>query len=280
MWQVLVALALSAAVVSSAGCTGNGGQQNGVGQKPTPTTQSTGGRQGSTLATEPTEPGAPEGWGMKASWVLPWKPGGEQPEFVDEVTNPYWPLEPGTRWTYEAQTDDGKETIDVVVLSETKEIIGIACTVVRDTVKVDGELVEDTYDWYAQDASGNVWYMGEDSKEYEGGKVVSSAGSWEAGVDGALPGIKVWALPHVGQPAYYQEYYLGEAEDLGKDVATDGEAKVPFGDYDNLLVVEEWAPSEPQVVERKYYKAGVGTVMEEMVRGGDEIVGMTSFKRP
>jgi hypothetical protein len=159
-------------------------------------------------------------------------------------------------------------------------VVGIECVVVRDTVSLDGELIEDTHDWYAQDKDGNVWYMGEDSKEYEGGQVTSTAGSWEAGVDGALPGIKVWATPLVGDAPYYQEYYEGEAEDLGRDVALDGTASVQFGDYTDLLVVEEWTPLEPEVVERKYYAAGVGTVKEEMARGGNEVVELIEFVLP
>jgi hypothetical protein len=274
----MLAVVLAGAIL--AGCA-QGTQQKTRGEPTsTPATEPTGSVQGSTLATGPTEPGAPEGWGLKASWVLPWKPGAEAPRFVDKVTNPYWPLEPGTRWTYEAKVEDGTETIEVAVLSETKDIMGATCAVVRDTVRLDGELVEDTYDWYAQDQYGNVWYMGEDTKEYEGGKVVSTAGTWVAGVNGALPGIKVWAHPHVGQPAYYQEYFLGEAEDLGKDLSAEGQATVAFGTYDNLLVVEEWTPLDPEPVERKYYRQGIGTVKEEMIRGGNEVVELTSFQSP
>lgn len=139
--------------------------------------------------------------------------------------------------------------VEVLILEETRIVAGIECTVVRDTVSLDGEIVEDTYDWYAQDNDGNVWYMGEDSKEYEGGEVVSTAGSWEAGVDGALPGVKVWAEPRIGGVPYYQEVYEGEAEDLARDLALGGRASVPFGDYTDLLVVEEWTRLEPGVIE-------------------------------
>lgn len=225
-------------------------------------------------------PTPPEGWGASETWILPSNSGVEPSTFVDGVDNPYWPLTPGTKWSYEANTEEGTETIEVEVLRETKEVAGVTCIVVHDVVKLDGELIEDTYDWYAQDKDGNVWYMGEDSKEYEGGEVVSTAGSWEAGVDGAEPGIKVWGEPKVGGPAYYQEFYKGEAEDLGKDLATDGMADTPAGEFEALLVVEEWTPLEPDVVERKYYKAGVGTVKEEMVRGGTEVVLLTRIEQP
>ena len=223
---------------------------------------------------------APSGWGSADSWVKPATALPDPADFVSGVDNPYWPLTPGTRWVYEGETADGLERIEVVVLDETRTVAGIECVVVRDTVSLDGELIEDTYDWYAQDKDGNVWYMGEDSKEYEGGQASSTAGSWEAGVDGALPGVKVWATPRVGDAPYYQEYYQGEAEDLGRDVALDGTASVAFGDYADLLVVEEWTPLEPEVVERKYYAAGVGTVKEEMTRGGSEVVELIQFVRP
>lgn len=201
-------------------------------------------------------------------------------DFVERVDNPYWPLTPGAKWSYEASAEEGTETIEVEVLDETKEILGVKCTVVRDTVKVDGELIEDTFDWYAQDADGNVWYMGEDTKEYENGKQVGTTGSWEAGVDGAQAGIKMWAEPHTGQPPYYQEYFRGEAEDLARDLRTDATATVPTDEYSNVLVVEEWTPLDPEFVERKYYAKGVGTVKEEMVRGGDEVVDLRTYAKP
>jgi hypothetical protein len=229
--------------------------------------------------TSPVE-GIPEGWGSPDAWTLPATSQPDPSEFVSGVDNPYWPLVPGTTWLYEAQTEDGLETIEVRVLDETKTVAGVACVVVRDTVRLDGELIEDTYDWYAQDADGNVWYMGEDSKEYEDGKAVSTAGSWETGIDGALPGIKVWAQPHVGEVAYYQELYKGEAEDLGRDLRLDGQASVAGRDYSDLLVVEEWNKLQPEAIELKYYAAGIGVVMEEMTRGGSEIVELIGFSTP
>ncbi len=170
------------------------------------------------------------------------------------------------------------ERIEVIVLEETRTAAGIECVVVRDTVTLDAELIEDTYDWYAQDVDGNVWYMGEDSKEYENGLVSSTAGSWEAGVDGALPGIKVWAEPRVGGAPYYQEFYQGEAEDLGRDIRVDGTASVPFGEYTDLLVVEEWNALAPDTVELKYYAADIGVVMGEVTRGGSEVVELVSYE--
>jgi hypothetical protein len=135
--------------------------------------------------------------------------------FVAAVTNPFFPLMPGRTWFYESA--DGTETSTVEVLSDTRTILGITATIVHDQVFANGELIEDTFDWYAQDGEGNVWYLGEDSKEIENGQVVSTEGSWEAGVNGAQAGIIMWADPgaHIGEE-YRQEFARGEAEDIGK----------------------------------------------------------------
>lgn len=153
---------------------------------------------------------------------------------------------------------------------ETKEILGVTYIVVRDTVVVDGEIVEDAYDWFAQDKDGNVWYMGEDSKEYEDGQVVSTEGSWEANVDGAKPSIIMEADPQVGD-SYRQEYYKGEAEDMGEVVSLNESVTVPYGTYDNCLQTKEWTPLEPDVLEYKYYAPDVGPVLEVSVDSGERV---------
>ena len=154
--------------------------------------------------------------------------------------------------------------------------MGVSTTVVRDTVTVDGELIEDTYDWYAQDHEGNVWYFGEETAEYEDGEIVSTAGAWEAGVDGALPGIAMEADPTVGD-SYRQEYYPGEAEDMAEVVQTGVSGEVAFGAFDDLIVIEEWTPLEPEVVEEKSYAPGVGVVLETTVQGGSGRIELISF---
>jgi hypothetical protein len=148
------------------------------------------------------------------------------------------------------------------VTDRTKEILGVATTVVKDVVKVDGELAELTYDWYAQDRDGNVWYFGEDTAEYEDGKVANRAGSWEAGVDGAQPGIVINADPQVTN-SFRQEFYKGEAEDMFWVVAVGESKSVPFGDFDNVLHTLEWSALEPKVVEEKFYAPGVGLLAEQ-----------------
>ena len=127
-------------------------------------------------------------------------------------------------------------------------------------------MAEDTFDWFAQDKDGNVWYFGEDSKEYEDGKVVSTEGSWESGVDGAKPGIVMKANPQVGD-AYRQEYYEDEAEDMAEVVSLNEAVSVPQGSFENCLKTKEWTPLEPDIVENKYYAPGVGLVMEVAVEG-------------
>lgn len=181
--------------------------------------------------------------------------------FVDRIDNPYLPLLPGASWVYEGEVDGELERVEVVVTDERRQVMGVSTVVVRDTVTVDGELEEETFDWFAQDADGNVWYFGEDSREYEDGEVASTEGSWEAGVDGALPGIVMEAAPAVGD-AYRQEYDPGEAEDLAEVTALDGTESVPAGTYEAVLVTTEWTPLEPDTVEEKRYASGVGLVVE------------------
>ena len=197
--------------------------------------------------------------------------------FVDGIDNPYLPLKVGNKWVYEAETEDGTERIEVTVTNQTKVIMGVTCTVVRDTVSLEGELIEDTYDWFAQDKDGNVWYFGEDSKEYDDGEV-DTAGSWESGVGGARPGVLMMAKPLAGF-TYRQEYYKGEAEDMAEVIHLNETLTIDYGTYSNVLVTREWNPLEPGEEEYKYYASGVG-VIKEVEEGGDservELIEFTS----
>ena len=163
------------------------------------------------------------------------------------------------------------------VTSDTKNIMGVKCVVVDDRVFEGGKLAEKTYDWYAQDNKGNVWYFGEDSTEYENGKVKSTGGSWEAGKDGAEPGIIMPTVPKVGQ-AYRQEYYEGEAEDMARALKLDGSAKVPYGSFDNVLVTREWTLLERNIAEHKYYAPGIGNVLEVAIKGPHERLELVDVK--
>jgi len=199
--------------------------------------------------------------------------------FVRYVTHPYFPLTPGTTYIYEGDTDNGHERIKVSVLSRTKKILGVTATVVRDTVWIDDELAEETIDWFAQDRNGNVWYLGETTKEYENGKVVSTAGSWEAGVDGAIPGIAMLAHPKVGD-IYRQEFLAGEAEDMAQVINLNASITVPYGSFRNVLVTKEWTPLEPGVSENKYYARGVGNILNVDVQGGSGQTALVKVIKP
>lgn len=150
---------------------------------------------------------------------------------------------------------------------------------VRDRVYVDDELVEDTDDWYAQDADGNVWYLGEATAAYENGVLVDTDGSFEWGVDGALPGVVMWADPaaHLGEE-YRQEFYEGEAEDWGKVIRVGESATVPWGSWDGCIVTEDWNGLEAGTLEHKTYCPDIGFVLEVKVQGGGERVELVSVE--
>ena len=207
---------------------------------------------------------------------LEYEPDIDPANFVDTIDNPWFPATPGKKYIYEGQTEDGLERIEVYNTNETRIVMGVTCTVIRDTVSIGGELFEDTYDWFAQDIYGNVWYFGEDSKEFDDGEWDYS-GSWEAGVDGAYPGIIMFANPQVGV-AYRQEYWEGEATDMGMVVSFGESLTVKYGSFDDLMVIRDWNPLEPEVVEHKYYAEGIGVIKEEVVFGDDpesvELIGI------
>ena len=184
-----------------------------------------------------------------------------------EVTNPFFPLPAGATWSYSGESDEGTETIVIEVLDETRDVNGVAATVFWDRVYLDGVLVEDTRDWFAQDSDGNVWYLGEESYEMNGPDTLNSEGSWEWGTDGALPGIIMWADPsaHVGED-YRQEFYEGEAEDWGRVVALDQTVTVPAGTFTGCIRTDDWNALEggrAETLENKFYCPGVGTVLEQ-----------------
>jgi len=211
-------------------------------------------------------------------------PQGSEPVTLDPaqfagvaIDNPFWPMAKGSIWIYRETDADGTELrVEVTVTNETKEILGITATVVHDVLTEGGEVVEDTFDWYAQDATGNLWYLGEDTKEFEAGKVVSTEGSWEAGVDGAQPGILLPAAPEVGM-AYRQEFYAGHAEDSAEILSLNEHADVAAGSYDGLLQTKEVTALEPDVVEQKFYARGVGEVQAVQVSGGTSREELISF---
>jgi hypothetical protein len=200
-------------------------------------------------------------------------------DFTTTIDNPYWPMAVGTRWTYrETDNEGGKRRVVVTVTPQTKTIIGIEARVVHDQVTDASGLVEDTFDWYAQDADGNLWYLGEDTKEYENGKVTTTEGSWEAGVDGAEPGVIVPAHPEPGM-SYREEYYKGHAEDAASILILDAYARVAYGRFEHMLQTRNTSGIEPDVVEEKLYARGVGPVLEITVSGGSDRAELLRLSR-
>lgn len=217
------------------------------------------------------------GAGTTRSAGAPTPPTIDPREFVSTIDNPYFPLLPGTRWRYDGTGEEGQVSIVVEVTRETKQILGVQTVVVRDTVTREGQVVEDTFDWYAQDVRGDVWYFGEQTTWYEDGKPAGSEGSWEAGRDGAQAGIAAKAQPQVGDE-YLQEYVEGEAEDRVEVLAVDDRVTVPFGTFDQVLRTRDFTPLEPEVIENKYYARGIGMISVVTVQGGVdrlELIEMT-----
>lgn len=181
--------------------------------------------------------------------------------FEPRSNNPYFPLVPGTVFHSESETEDGLETGDFMVTYGTKLIAGVTVRVIRDVVRLNGEVIELTEDWFAQDSDGNVWYLGEDSKTIEDGKVISTAGSWMHGRDGAQAGIIMPAHPQVGDK-YNEENAPGVAEDQAEVLAVNESITVPYGSFTGCLRTRNTTPLDPSLVEEKVYCPGVGTVFE------------------
>ncbi len=178
--------------------------------------------------------------------------------------NPFLPIIVGRTLVYRSPTEE----IRVTTTEDIKLIDGVPCAAIRDTVTEDGEITEDTIDWFAQDLAGNVWYCGEATAEYEDGIPVNTDGSFQAGVEGAKAGILMEAQPQVGD-VYRQEFDLGNAEDASKVIALDGSATVPATSCTgDCVVTEETTALEPDALEHKYYKAGIGDILEVSVESG------------
>jgi hypothetical protein len=194
--------------------------------------------------------------------------GAGSPKFVRAVDNPWFPLKTGSVWRYRG-VKDGKPSRDVVkVTGHTKTILGVTTTAVSDRLYLSGRLEERTTDWYAQDAAGNVWYFGENTAELDAhGHVKTREGSWQAGVNGAKAGIFMPGNPRLRQTGL-QEFLKGHAEDHFKVLRRTR----------TTLLTKEWTPLEPGVIDHKHYRRGVGTVLEQTVRGGDERNALVSFK--
>jgi hypothetical protein len=247
------ALAISALVLGATGC-GSGGGTSG----------------GPTTATSPSAAGLAPIHGKYAPKIDP-------ANFVAVVDNPYFPLKPETAFHFEGVLGKTPQVDDAVVTARKVEILGVKCTAVRDTVSEHGRPIERTFDFYAQDKQGNVWYMGEDSFELKNGTFAKASDSWRGGVDGAKPGIIMLAHPRAGD-SYRQEYYpAGEALDEGRVLGYSPSVKVPYGRFTHVLVTSDFSPLEPQT-EHKFYAAGIGEISEKVVKGHHEAFQLVSVR--
>lgn len=239
---------------------------------------------GSSVATPRTTPSANPTLSASTPEVSPTAgtgaPAVDPSDFVPGVDNPWFPLVPGTRLTYTG-TKDGEPAVDVFeITGETKLIDGVTCLVIRDTLTLSGKLHEKTEDWFAQDRVGNVWYFGEATAVYdEQGQVTSTEGSWQAGLDGARPGIYMPGDPQVGQ-SFQQEFYAGHAEDHFVVLLLSTSVKVPYGSFTDALLTAEWTPLEPDVLSEKTYVKGIGQVTERDITGGQEGMQLLDVQRP
>src|ERR1700716_1366823 len=206
----------------------------------------------------------------------PYKPTVDPANFQSKVDNPYFPLVPGTTLKYEEKGGGETSENEITVTSETKTIMGVKCTGVHDVVMENGAVKEDTFDWYAQDKQGSVWYFGEATKEFKAGGRVSHEGSWEAGVKGGQPGIIMLGNPKPGKP-YRQEYSPNNAEDMGQVVATNESVTVPAGTFNGCVKTKDWSLLESGN-EYKWYAKGVGVVQAKTTKG--ELETLISIKRP
>jgi hypothetical protein len=201
----------------------------------------------------------------------PSTPAFDPANFVANVTNQLFPLPTGRIQFYQGQSEGAAQMDSAEVLSDRKTILGIPATVVHDRVYTEGALTEDTFDWYAQDKDGNVWYLGEDTKELDNGQVVSTEGSWEAGVNGAEAGIIMWADPSAHlNVEYRQEFAKGVAEDLGKVVAVNQSVTVPFGSLAGCVKTEDRSALEAGILENKFYCPDIGIAFETTFQGGND----------
>jgi hypothetical protein len=215
-------------------------------------------------------------------------PQGSEPVTLDpanftlQIDNPYLPLRPGSSWVYrETDTTGAKRRVVVTVTRKTKTVAsGVTARVVRDVATEHGKPVEFTQDWYAQDREGNVWYLGEDVRNYKNGKLADREGSFEAGVHGAQPGVVMPATPRPGL-AYRQEYYKGHAEDRAAIAALgDDHVQVPAGFFaKDVLTTRELAPTEPKAEELKFYARGIGELLSVHTDGDGERAELVRYTR-
>jgi hypothetical protein len=263
-YSTIVPLAIVLLVSTTlAACGSNQSSEGGPAATAAPTTSSSPGSAASAPVIDPGDGGV-------------YSPQLDPADFVGVIDNPFLPMPVGAHWRYEGESEGEIETVDITVTGDRKTILGISAFVVRDTVTIGEELVEDTYDWFAQDKAGNVWYLGENVEDYDNGQVVSTAGSWEAGVNGALPGIVMPAAPASGD-VYRQEFYPGEAEDMMEIIAVGAALTVRTGAFDDVVTTRDWTPLDPDTIEEKSYARGVGKIREAKTAGGNGFAELVEY---
>ena len=239
-----------------------------------------------TISPSPTPPlstaASPSGVASPAPGMLAVAPGWpamSASDFATTIDNPWFPLVQSRTWVSQG-VKDGEPTVDTyTVTGKTKQIMGVTCSVIGDRLTQRGKVVEATWDWYAQDKQGNVWYLGEDTKDYDAsGNVTSTAGTWQAGVDGAGAGIFMPANPQVGMGGY-QEYLAGQALDTYEVVSMNASVKVPYGSFTGCVQTRETTALDPGVVDSKYYVKGIGQVAEESLTGPKETSYLAKLKK-
>jgi hypothetical protein len=199
--------------------------------------------------------------------------------FSAHVDNPWYPLLAGSTYVYRGVKDGEPSREVLTVTHQVKRIDGVPCVVIQDRLFLSGRLEERTTEWYSQDDTGTVWYFGEDTAELaKDGHVLNTSGTWRAGVDGARPGVYMFAHPRVGQ-AGQQEFYKRQAQDRFKVLSLRATVDVPFVSSKRALLTQEWTPLEPGVLDHKLYVRGIGTVLEQAVKGANERAALISFKR-
>ena len=206
-------------------------------------------------------------------------PGFDPNNFVAVIDNPYYPLPVGRTLVYSGLKDGQTQRDTVTVTNRTKVILGVTATVVSDIADHDGTVLERTSDWFAQDRQGNVWYLGEDTVHYLAHGKADTSGSWEAGVNGAEPGIVMEANPQIPD-SYRQEYLVGEAEDTAWIVDRGTTIRVPYGRVTNALTTLEATRLEPGAYDQKIYGPGIGIVSELAITGDPENAKLESVTGP
>ena len=217
------------------------------------------------------------GFGTSAKSATPPLP--KPSDFTTRIDNPWYPLIAGSRYVYRG-TKDGRPSREVLTVTHDIRLVdGVRCVVIQDRLYLSGYLGERTTEWYSQDKQGNVWYFGEDTAELtKNGHVANTNGSWQAGVDGAKPGIFMFADPRVGDSGQ-QEFYKGQAQDRFKVLGLHEHVDVPYTSSNEALLTKEWTPLEPGAIDHKLYVRGIGTVLEQTVKGGTERAALVAFKK-